>query len=246
MIPLNELKELLQQPGNAFHVHTYRCGHAGEYQDEEYVQRAIGLGYQALFFSDHGPFPDRVIPWRMAFSQLEEYLSSIHALKEKYKGQIRIYVGLEIEFLPTEIDYYAQLNQREDIDFLLIGQHFFEMPSGRLSYTCLDAEYMDREESFGLLEAVCDAMETGMFAVVAHPDRALRRRKVWSEDLTELSRRVIDTASRCGVILEKNYSSMREDNLYRPEFWENAPDTLQVIYGMDAHAPEEILDPSQL
>ena len=40
-----------------FHVHTWRCGHAGEEQDYEYVEKAIALGVKRIVFTDHCPFP---------------------------------------------------------------------------------------------------------------------------------------------------------------------------------------------
>lgn len=40
-----------------FHVHTYRCGHAEEVGDEEYVIKAIELGATGIWFTDHAPFP---------------------------------------------------------------------------------------------------------------------------------------------------------------------------------------------
>ena len=35
---------------NIFHVHTYRCGHAGQDPDELYVRKAIELGASAITF----------------------------------------------------------------------------------------------------------------------------------------------------------------------------------------------------
>ena len=40
-----------------FHVHTYRCKHAGDEREIEYVKRAIELGAGRITFTDHAPFP---------------------------------------------------------------------------------------------------------------------------------------------------------------------------------------------
>ena len=40
-----------------YHTHTYRCGHAGDYPDEAYVQAAVQAGYKVLGMSDHTPWP---------------------------------------------------------------------------------------------------------------------------------------------------------------------------------------------
>jgi len=44
-------------PNEIFHVHTWRCEHAGEEQDCEYVKKAIELGASRIVFTDHCPFP---------------------------------------------------------------------------------------------------------------------------------------------------------------------------------------------
>ena len=49
----------------AFHVHTYRCGHAENISDETYVKKAIELGVKSIWFTDHAPFPDNPFGARM-------------------------------------------------------------------------------------------------------------------------------------------------------------------------------------
>lgn len=44
-----------------FHVHTYRCGHASDETDEDYVKRAVELGADSITFTDHAPFPRRSV-----------------------------------------------------------------------------------------------------------------------------------------------------------------------------------------
>ena len=41
-----------------FHVHTFRCGHAENVSDEEYIKKAISLGASGIWFTDHAPFPE--------------------------------------------------------------------------------------------------------------------------------------------------------------------------------------------
>ena len=83
-----------------FHVHSYRCGHAQIIEDEAYVKRAVELGAEHIWFTDHAPFPRDPLGNRMEFDQLEEYLSTLFALKQNYQKRIDIHIGLEIEYLP--------------------------------------------------------------------------------------------------------------------------------------------------
>ena len=83
-----------------YHTHTYRCGHANG-TDEEYVQAAIEAGYKILGFADHGPYKGLPFPKsRMDWEELDEYVESLTYLKEKYKDQIEIHIGLETEYYP--------------------------------------------------------------------------------------------------------------------------------------------------
>ena len=87
----------MQQNFN-YHTHTWRCGHA-KGTDEQYVQAAIDAGFKVLGFSDHGPYRNRsFLDSRMDFSQVDEYYQSCNQLKEKYKNQIDIKIGFELEY----------------------------------------------------------------------------------------------------------------------------------------------------
>ena len=84
-----------------YHTHTKRCGHAiGE--DEEYVVNAIEAGLTDLGFSDHCPYIDKEPGVRMRIEQRDEYFKSLQSLKEKYKDSINIYIGMEVEYFPSQ------------------------------------------------------------------------------------------------------------------------------------------------
>ncbi len=68
-----------------FHVHTKRCGHAGNFEDREYVEMAIALGANRIVFTDHAPFPGDPLGNRMPYEQLPEYIGAINHLREEYK-----------------------------------------------------------------------------------------------------------------------------------------------------------------
>ena len=84
-----------------YHTHTTRCRHAfGE--DEEYVLAALDRRLQILGFADHSPyiFPgDYYSNMRMPMNELEDYVSSVLSLREKYADKIRILRGIEVATL---------------------------------------------------------------------------------------------------------------------------------------------------
>ena len=117
-----------------FHVHTYRCRYAEEIPDEAYVKKAIALGASGILFSDHTPFPGNPFGNRMDIEQLPEYLHTIQALKEKYADSIAVRAGLEIEYLPSFRGFYEELRENPLLDFIMIGQHMYEVSPGLYSF----------------------------------------------------------------------------------------------------------------
>lgn len=103
-----------------YHTHTTRCMHAvGD--DEDYVRSAIKGGFQELGFSDHGPWKyhtDFVSDIRMLPEDLPEYIESIRALKEKYRNQISIKIGLEYEYFPEYIHWLKEIIKEYRLDYI--------------------------------------------------------------------------------------------------------------------------------
>ncbi len=86
------------------HTHHYRCGHA-EGQIEDYIKAAIEKGLQYIGIADHSPYfyseEDQLYPGiAMPISGFEAYVQEVLHLKEKYKNQIHVLLGVESDFFP--------------------------------------------------------------------------------------------------------------------------------------------------
>lgn len=223
-----------------FHVHTYRCQHAEDISDEAYVTKAIELGASGLLFSDHTPFPGDPFRNRMDYAQLPEYLDTLTVLKKKYADKIRIRIGLEVEYLPSYHNFYETLRCNPRLDFLMIGQHMYEISPGRYSFQLSPAD-KDAQEHVGCIEAMIQGVESGLFDAVAHPDRCFKRQTVWTEEMAHLSRELIRAACDAGAALEKNLESMCREYNYWDEFWCLVPEHAGVVVGTDAHSIAELV-----
>ena len=167
---------------------------------------------------------------------MPEYVAAIRQLKSQYADRIEVVLGLEIEYLPSFSDYYKRLRESDDFDLLVLGQHFYEHPNGTYSF---DDKDMSMEYE-GLFDAMIQGVDTGFFDVVAHPDRAFRRRTKWGDGEQKVSRELINVATKAGVYLEQNYSSMMRPNRYWEDFWKLTELDTKVLYGLDAHSTQNL------
>lgn len=239
-----------------YHVHTWRCRHAFDgVSDEDVVKKAIEIGAESIYFTDHGPFPGDPFGNRMRYDQLDEYLWTLDELRRRYKDNIKIYVGLEIEYLPSYANegYYEKLLEMSGMDFLMLGQHFAEVPPDPDDYDTDEPAYTfawDKIEKYMgeyklLADAECDGIKSGYFAVVAHPDRIFRYYKRLTDDMIEKSKKIIEAADKYHVVLEKNVSSILKDQ-YSTQFWSMVPEDVQTVVGLDAHSLNGLVLPENL
>ena len=231
-----------------YHTHTYRCGHARG-TDEEYVLAAIKAGYKVLGFSDHGPYKGHSIPRaRMDWDQLDDYISSINYLKEKYRDQIEIRLGIESEFLPESLEEKRELKDR--VEYLLLGQHFAFHDNRRIDYF----SYNSDEEILEYARTVCLALETGMFSYLCHPDVFLNKQSEFTDACYKaadmIARKCVETDTPMEINLRgvlKGKQQFTDGMQYwypNLDFWKVASKyPIKCVYGVDAHDPKELLMP---
>lgn len=223
-----------------YHTHTKRCGHAiGE--DEEYVLRAIENGFDEIGFSDHAPmlFPDGCgyySTFRMKPYEAEGYAKSIHALKNKYRDQIKIYLGFELEYYPELFEKELKFLKSFDIDYLIMGQHFTGNEyDGNSRYSGLPTK--DSAQLASYVTQCLEGLKTGEFLYLAHPDliHFTGDKEIYLEEMHRLCMGV----KELGIPLEYNFLGYYEKRSYpRDDFWKTAAACgCEVITGLDAHTP---------
>ena len=223
-----------------YHTHTARCNHAIG-TDREYVEAAIKAGVKTLGFSDHAPylFPEEIKDYsyfRMKKEECEGYVSSIRALAKEYEKDVRILCGFEMEYYPdyhqSQMEYIKQFSP----DYLILGQHLLanEFP------TILPRNEGDVHLSYYVTQVLA-GLATGDFFYLAHPD--LPGYRFSPEALEREYRRLALGASRMGIPVEINALGIRQGRAYpQAAFFKHAAKAgCKVLYGVDAHAPEDFL-----
>lgn len=100
-------------------MHGHRCKHESEEREIEYIQKAIELGAKEIVFTDYAPFPGNPFNYRMSMEELKEYVEILQDLKRHYESIIEVKAGLEIEYLPTWVEYYRGLKEKWKLDYLM-------------------------------------------------------------------------------------------------------------------------------
>ncbi len=102
-----------------FHMHSHFCD--GEGSLESYVIKAIDKNMVAIGFSGHAPLPF-ITDCHMKKTSLDEYLKEIGGLKNKYSNEIKIYSGLEVDYIPEIIG--PGNFQEQQLDIIIGSIHY--------------------------------------------------------------------------------------------------------------------------
>ena len=246
---------------NNYHTHLKYCHHAtGDTFD--YVKEAIRLGFDEIGITDHGPILESFMSKEdyyknycqenMKYDFIPTYLNEINEFRKKYKNEIKIYTGFEVEFLYIQLDFYKDL--RSKVDYLNLGVHFFKDKNGNIIDCYNDIDYKNIEE---YADTCINGMKTGLFNTLVHPDvffcdyRDINGLNNFDDNCKKAAIRIIEAAIKYNVYLEVNCNALKkpEQALERStwrypryEFWEIAKEykDLKIIVGVDAHAPERL------
>lgn len=231
-----------------YHTHTYRCHHASG-RDEEYVLEAIKGGIKVLGFSDHTPWKynsDYVATMRMKLDEFDDYYQSISALREKYKDQIKILIGVEAEYYPRYMDWFTKWIKDVKLDYCILGNHFRESDEFKEYYgrICMTDEGLE-----DYYKSSMEAMDYKCYSYFAHPDLYMRKRKEFTQRDREIAYAICRKAKELDIILEYNlegaiaYREPGEIGYPCLEFWKIAAEVgNRTIIGIDAHDPKSLSD----
>ena len=226
-----------------YHTHTVRCHHA-EGADEEFVLAAIEAGFDEIGFADHSPWPfekDFVSHIRMTEDELGGYCDSVKALREKYKDKINIKLGLECEYFPKYLPWLKEKIREHKIDYLICGHHFCTDEPGNI----YNGSITDSKGLEDYKNDILEALDSGIFSYIAHPDIFMRGYPVFDEKCEEVTRAIIEKAKETNTPLEYNLLGLKhgindgKPGYPHPSFWKIAGEYKPpVVIGVDAHVPE--------
>ncbi|MFA9372634.1 histidinol-phosphatase HisJ [Poseidonibacter sp.] len=226
------------------HNHTTLCNHASG-TTEEYVKKAIELKIDVYGFSDHAPmnFDPK---YRMSLSQKDAYENDILSLKEKYKNEIEILLGYEVDYLDG---YILDEVINSKVDYLIGSVHFiknkndmwgFDNPEFIGVYKSKDIDSIWKEY-FDAIEAMA---KTNLFDIAGHLDLIKVFKFLPKSDIRILAKDALLAIKKANMTLEINPAGLRKpigETYPSKQLLQMAYEMgINITFGSDAHAVDQV------
>jgi histidinol-phosphatase (PHP family) len=242
------------------HTHSYFSD--GKNHPREYIEQAIEKGFNLIGFTEHSP-----LPFENGFSfkpeRKQEYHDLMSGLKQKYAGQIAVYSGMEMDFVPGMSDNFAAIEKEYQTDYLIGSVHLVNSPVGDELWfidgpmaEIYDAGLRDyfggdiRKAVTAYYRQVNLMLETQRFDIIGHLDkikmhnrgRYFSEDEKWYRDLVSETLRLIKEKDIIAEVNTRGIYKKRSDTIYPGiEILKQIKSLgIKVMVNSDAHQPEEI------
>ncbi len=234
-----------------YHNHTFRCKHAiGEVED--YCKAAIKNEINVIGISDHTPLPDnRWLFERMHFSELKEHVLEINSSIKKYQFKdLIILKSMECDFIKEYTSFYKEeYLDHYGFDYLIGAVHWF-LQDG--NWIRIPGKLKDHNSLYAYTEQYIEAMNSGIFLFMAHPDIFGIFYPVWDKHAEICSIKILESARDLKIPLEINSHGFRKSYIKTPNglirkypisrFWDLSSEfEIEVVLSADAHNPKDII-----
>jgi len=224
------------------HNHTILCNHATG-TTEEYIQKAIELKIDVFGFSEHAPmnFDEK---YRLQLKDKNFYENDVLSLKEKYKNDIEILLGYEVDYLKG--NYILPEVLKSKVDYLIGSIHFindgwgFDNPEfiGEYKNKNIDTIWED------YFEAVLNMAKCKKFDIVGHLDLIKVFKFLPKKDIKSIAKKALMEIKNSGMVVEINSAG------YRKPIAEQYPSkqllelcyelNIPITFSSDAHSVDQV------
>ncbi len=243
---------------SSLHTHSQFCDGAGAIED--YIRAALDAGLPAFGASSHMPVP-WAADYAMPLDALPAYVQEVRRLQDSYRGQIEVYLGLELDYRPGIASFAAEHVAPAAPDYLIGSVHYIgeldgEPWSFEHSAEAFAAGYerLYNRNARRLAEdyyaLVREAARVPGVSIVGHIDRI----KMYNDDNrffddgADWYRDIVDATledlASVGTIVELNTAGWRRDcRSPFPGPWivrRCAERGIPMTLSADAHTPEQV------
>lgn len=249
------------------HIHTPFCPHGTKDDFEDYINRAIQLGYGEISFTEHAPLPKGFIDPTpemdsgMDVGKLEDYFLQLAKYKIKYETDIKINIGLEVDFIEGfEEETKLFLNEYGHLlDDSILSVHFLKKGS---EYYCLDYSPDMFQQMVGefssvkhiyeayydtVLQSISSDLGTYKPKRIGHLTLVHKFQKKFQprKDFSAVILTVLDQIADKNLMLDYNGAGVNKPLCQEPypPIWvieEAMKRKIPLIYGSDAHRAKDL------
>lgn len=222
-----------------YHMHSILSDGRDSY--EEMVRVAITKGLDEIGFSDHVCL--KPVDWAISLIDIPVMTEQILDLKLKYKGQIKIRYGIEMDYFPGVEKELKELIESLPVDYVIGSVHFI----GDWNFDTDQSLYgkWPNDQLYGeYFELIQKAAAAGLFDIIGHLDIIKKFRIYPESNQNKLFEDTIRTIKKHDLVVELNTGGIdRPCADYTP-----GPKLLEMCYrhnvpvtlSSDAHNADQI------
>ncbi len=233
-----------------YHVHTFRCGHAGG-ASRDFVREAIERGLGEIAFTDHIPLYFQPAAARdpklaMREDQFDDYVREVEGLKAEFRGSISVRLGIEADYAEGREEDLARWLARADWDLVLGSVHWVD--GGWIDDPASSPGRFQKEGAEALYDRyyrlLAKAAATGFFDVLAHFDLPKKHGHRPPAPRQAAEDAAIAAAKAGNLAVEISSAGLRKpvgEAYPEPRLLSAIVEAgIPVTFSSDAHAPAEV------
>lgn len=229
---------------------------------EDFVRFAIAKGVTKYGFSSHAPLPFHT-PWNMNLDDLPFYKKEFYRLKEKYAGQIELFLGLEVDYIEGVFDAQSDLYDMSDIEYKIGSVHYLDsLPEG--GYFSVDGKFHNFQQNLNeiyngdirlaaerFFVISSNMVRKGGFEIVGHLDK-ISQNGMNCSDFDKTAKWYVDLVTdylelikEQNLMIEINTKSFLQLGITYPDvqFFPIIKELdIPVIVNSDCHYPDKVTD----
>ncbi|HEX2183191.1 MAG TPA: histidinol-phosphatase HisJ family protein [Rubrobacteraceae bacterium] len=196
-----------------------------------YCEVAKGKGILQMGITEHDRYLDEID------------LAAFQEAREQTDVELRL--GIEIDFVPGREERMDHYSNALPYDYVIGSVHRVD---GEEVDRATDQEIYERWDTYDLYEAyyanVREAVLSGRFEVLGHPDLIKIFRRFPDRDITEMLEETADAVAESGIVVDVNAAGLRKPvgEIYPSrellEMFHRR--SVPIILSSDAHAPGEV------
>ena len=201
---------------------------------EDLCRAAYDRNFFSLGFSAHAPLPASFCPptnWHLREDQLGEYAAAVREAKERWKGKLAVYLGLEIDFIPDVCGPADGRFDHLDLEYSIGSVHYLIPANGSAPFT-VDGPKEETAQGIALgyggngtaaIQAYWDTLtamiRAGSFDILGHMDLIKKNihSSPWFNPADPAYRngysRAAEALAETGIVVEVNTGGMNRNSV---------------------------------